>query len=54
MSFHQMIFYLKDAHVMIRCDHTPLGKFMVNNWSQAIHTVTPHIYFKHIKRKENI
>ena len=26
----------------------------VNNWSQEIHAITPHIEFKHIKGKENV
>ena len=40
---------------------TPLWKFVysvlkndkVNNWSQEMHAITPHIEFKHIKGKEN-
>ena len=28
MSFCKIIFYLKDAHVKIRCNHTPLCKFI--------------------------
>ena len=57
-----MVFYLKDAHVMIECDHVPLCKFIylvmkndkVNNWSQEIHAITPDINYEHIKGKENI
>ena len=26
----------------------------VNNWSQEIHAINPHVEFEHIKRKENI
>ena len=26
----------------------------VNNWSQEIHSITPHIDFEHIKGKENV
>ena len=52
MSFHKMVFYLKDAHVKIRCDHAPLHKFMysvkrndkVHNWSQEIYAITPYCY----------
>ena len=44
ISFQKMVFYLKDAHIMIWCDHTPLHKFIysatkndnINNWSQEI------------------
>ena len=62
MSFHKMVFYLKDAHIMIWCYHVPSGIFIysvmkndkVNNWSQEIHAITPYIKFKHIKGKENI
>ena len=53
MSFRKMVFYLKETHVMIPCDHSPLND-KVNNWSQEIHTITPHIEFKHIKGKNNI
>ena len=62
MSFYKMVFYLKESHVMVRCDHVPLQKFMysvtrndkVNNWSQETHSITSHIDFKHIKGKENV
>ena len=62
MSFLKMVFYLKDAHVKIRCEHAVLCKFIysvtkndkVNNWSQEIHSITPYINFKHIKGKENV
>ena len=61
MSFHKMVFYLKEAHLMVRCDHAPLQKCVysvtkndiLNNWSQEIHSITPHIEVKHIKGKEN-
>ena len=26
----------------------------VNNWSQEMHAITPHIEFEHIKRKNNV
>ena len=50
-SFHKMVFYLKDTHVMVECDHAPLCKFIysvtkndkANNWSQEIRSVTPYI-----------
>ena len=62
MSFYKMVFYLKDAHVMILCDHAPLHKCIylviknkkVNNWSQEIHVITPYTDFEYIKEKENI
>ena len=28
MPFHRMVFYLKDGHVIIVCDHAPLWKFI--------------------------
>ena len=54
-----MVFDMKDTHVKIRCNHTLLHKFIysvtmkdkMNNWSQEIHSITPHINFKHIKEK---
>ena len=50
MSFHKMVFYLKEAHVMVQSDHAPIWKFVssvmkngkVNSWSQEMHAVTPH------------
>ena len=62
VSFHKMVFCLKDVHVMVWCDHASLHKFIysvmengkVNNWSQEIHAITPYIDLKHIKEKENI
>ena len=62
MSFCKMVFYLKDAHVMIRWNYASLCKFIysvtkndkVNNWSQEIHSITPYIEFKCIKGKENV
>ena len=62
MSFCKMVFYLKDAHIMILCNHAPLHKLIysvtrndkVNNWSQEIHSITLCIEFEHIKGKENI
>ena len=40
VSFHKMVFYLRDTHVKIRCGHAPLHKFIYsvtkndkgNNW----------------------
>ena len=26
MSFHKMVFYLKEAHIMGKCDHAPFWK----------------------------
>ena len=57
-----MVFYLKEAHVMVQSDHTTLWKFVylvtkndkVNNWSQEMHAITPHIEFEHIKGKNNV
>ena len=54
--FCKVVFYLKDVHFMIWCDHAPLCKFIysvmkndnVNNWSQEIHAITPYIDFEHI------
>ena len=62
MSFHKMVFYLKEAHVMVQCDNAPLWKFInsltkndkVNNWSQEIHAITLHIDREHIKKNKNI
>ena len=52
----------KEVYIMIRCDHALLQKFVysltktikVDNWSQEIHSITPHIEFEHIKGKENV
>ena len=62
MSFHKTVFYLREAHIMVRCYCDHLWKFVysgnkndkVNNWSQEIHSITPHNEFKHIKGKENV
>ena len=62
MSFHKMVFNLKEAPIIVRCDHVPLRKFIysvtkndkVNNWSTEIHSITPHTDFEHIKGKENV
>ena len=62
MSFHKMVFYLKEAHVMVRCDHDLLQKIVysvtkndkVNNWSQEMHAIILHIEFEHSKGKENV
>ena len=57
-----MVFCLKDAHAMLRCDHTPLWKFVysvtknnkVNNWSPGICAIALHTDFKYMKGKENV
>ena len=62
MSFHKVVFYLKEVHVMVRCDHALIQKCVysvtkndkVNNWSQEIHSISPHIEFEHNKGKENV
>ena len=60
MSFHKMVFYLKEAHVLMRCDHAPLQNSytqplkMIKNWSPKIHAITFHMDFKHIMGKENV
>ena len=58
----KMVFYLKEANVMVRCNHALLQKFIysvikndkLNNGSHEIQSITPHIDFKHIKGKENM
>ena len=62
MSFCKMVFYLKVAHIMVRCNHVRLQKFVysvtkndkVNKWSQEIHSITHHIEVEHTKGKENV
>ena len=62
MSFQKMVFYLKEAHIMVRIDHALLQKFVyslmkndkVNNWSQEMHAITPHIELDYIKGKGNV
>ena len=57
-----MVFYLRDAQVLIRSDHTPLRKFIYSNttndrlmaWAQDLFTITPHIEFEHLKGSQNI
>ena len=57
-----MVFYLRDAHVLIRSDHGPLRKFIYSNttndqlmaWAQDLFAITPHIEFKHLKGSQNI
>ena len=46
---------------MVRCDHAPSKMCKVsdkndrlNNWSQEIHSITPHIGFEYIKGKEKV
>ena len=49
-----MVFYLRDAHVLIRSDHAPLKKFIYCNttnnrlmvWAQDLFAITPHIDLK--------
>ena len=61
MSFQKGV-YLKEAHVMVRSDHTTPPEIhvlsdkndKVNNWSQQMHAITPDIEFKHIKGKDNV
>ena len=60
MSFHKVVFYLKDADEKIRFNHASIYKFIylvtknkkANNWSQEIHAITPYIDFDHIKEKK--
>ena len=35
MSFHEMVFYLKQTHVMVSCDHVPLQN-MYMQWLKMI------------------
>ena len=57
MMFHKMIFYLKVAHIKIKCDHAPLCRFIysvtknveVYNWSQEIHASIPYMDCEHIE-----
>ena len=50
-SFKKMVFYLRDAHILIRSDHAPLKKFIYSNttndqlmvWAQDLFAITPHI-----------
>ena len=50
-SFKKMVFYLRDAHILIRSDHAPLRKFIYSNTTnnrltaraQDLFAVTPHI-----------
>ena len=47
---------------MVQSDHAPIWTFIysvikndkVNNWSQEMHAITPHIEFEHSKRKNNV
>ena len=61
-SFKKMVFYLRDAHILIKSDHAPLQKFIHSNttndrltaWAQDLFAITPHIDFKHMKGSQNI
>ena len=61
-SFKKMVFYLRDAQVLIRSDPAPLRKFMYSNttndrlmaWAQDLFAITPHIEFEHLKGSQNI
>ena len=61
-SFKKMVFYLRDAKVLIRSDHVPLKKFIsantkndqLTNWCQELYAITNQITFKHIKGKDNV
>ena len=61
-SFKKMVFYLRDAKVLIRSDHAPLKKFIsantkndqLTNWCQELYAITNQITFKHIKGKDNV
>ena len=56
-----MVFYIKDAPVKIKCDHSPMQIHIfsdrndkANNWSPNIHAITPYKDFEHIKGKDNV
>ena len=57
-----MVFYLRDAHVLIISNHDPLKKFIYSNttnnqlttWAQDLFAITPHIKFEHLKGSQNI
>ena len=61
-SFKKMVFYLRDAHMLIRSDHAPLKKFIYSNttnnrlmaWAQDLFAITPHIEFEHLKGSQNV
>ena len=52
-----MVFYLRDAEILIRSDHAPLKKFItantktdqLTNWCQELYAITKNIKFHHIK-----
>ena len=56
-SFKKMVFYLRDAEVLIRSDHAPLKKFIMANtkndqlinWCQELHAISRNIKFHHIE-----
>ena len=62
MSFCNMVFYLKEAHEMVKNDDEPLRMCVlsnkesnkVNNWSHEMHAITLHSVFELIKGKENV
>ena len=61
-SFKKMVFYLRDAQVLIKNDHAPLRKFiyanttnnMLTTWAQDLVAITPYIDFEHLKGSQNI
>ena len=61
-SFKKMVFYLRDAYILIRSDHASLRKFIHCNttngqltaWAQGLFAILPHIEFKHLKGSQNI
>ena len=60
MSVKKLSFYLKDAQILLRSDHTPLEKFLqkntlnskVNNWAMELEAF--NIQFDYIKGSSNI
>ena len=57
-----MVFYLRDAQVLIKSDHVPLQKFIYANttnnrltaWAQDLSALTPYIDFEHLKGTQNL
>ena len=62
MSFHKMAFYLCNAEVVNRSDHTPIPKLIKNktknvltqNRALEVFSIFPYITFQHIKGKDNL
>ena len=60
MSVKKLLFYLTDAHILLRSDHKPLEKFLqkntlnskVNNWAMELEAF--NIQFDYIKESSNI